>query len=136
VRQPASSIVLLILAACGPTPPRQHQSATDHKKASNQGRILVRDFLATPENCGMIHYVRQVYPKEAKKAGIQGVVRVAYTITKTGEVRDVRVLSGDPVLTPAAVAAVAKWRFAPCRVFGPEPIETKITAEIPFTLNQ
>lgn len=85
----------------------------------------------------MIHYVRQVYPKEARKAGIQGVVKVEYTITKTGEVRDLRVLSGDPVLTPAAVAAVAKWRFAPCRVFGqPEPMEQKVISEIGFTLNQ
>jgi outer membrane biosynthesis protein TonB len=69
-------------------------------------------------------------------ARIQGDVKVDYITTKTGEVRDLHVVSGDPVLVPATIAAVTEWRFAPCRVFGSEPIEVKLQSVISFTLNQ
>lgn len=84
----------------------------------------------------MVHYARPVYPEEARRARIQGIVRVAYLITKTGEPRDLKVLSGDPALVPAALAAVAQWRFAPCRVDGSDLIEPKVTSDVQFTLNQ
>ena len=84
----------------------------------------------------MVHYARPVYPEEAKRSHIQGIVRVAYLITKTGEPRDLKVLSGDPALVPAALAAVAQWRFAPCRVDGSDLIEPKVTSDVQFTLNQ
>ena len=54
VRRPACIVLLLLLAACrsGPT---QHQNAVvDQKKSTTPGTIHVGDFLATPENCGMI----------------------------------------------------------------------------------
>jgi protein TonB len=84
----------------------------------------------------MVHDARPVYPRQAKMAHLQGVVKVEYVITKTGEVRDLHVLSGDPVLAPAAIAAVTEWRFAPCRVNGSEPIEVRSQSNISFTLNQ
>jgi TonB family protein len=77
-----------------------------------------------------------VYPKEAKTAHIEGVVKVQFIITKTGEVAELQVLSGDPVLVPAAIEAVKKWRFAPCRVDGSEPVEIKTESLVSFTLNQ
>src|SRR5258708_30925341 len=117
-------------------PPRQQKSAVDQKKPSSPGKIHAGDFLASPENCGLVHDVRPVYPKQAKMAHIQGVVKVEYVITKTGEIRDLHVLSGDPVLVPPAIAAVTEWRFAPCRVNGSEPIEVRSQSNISFTLNQ
>jgi TonB family protein len=127
---------ILMLAACSPTP-RQQNSATDQKKPSSLSTIHAGDFLASRDNCGLVHYVRQVYPKQAKMARVQGVVKVAYVITKTGEVRDLHVVSGDPVLVPAAIAAVTQWRFATCRVPGmSEPVEIRTQSDISFTLNQ
>jgi hypothetical protein len=131
VRQPAGIAMLVLLAACRSAPPPQQ-----NKKPSYQGRIHVRDFLATPENCGMVHYVRPVYPKEAKVGNVQHLVSVRYLITKTGQPRDMQVISGDPALVPAALAAVAQWRFAPCRIEGSDPIEHKATSDVPFWLNQ
>ena len=84
----------------------------------------------------MIHGARPVYPKEAKTAHIEGVVKVQFIITKTGGVSSLRVLSGDPVLVPAAIEAVKKWRFAPCRVDGSDPVEIKTESLVSFTLNQ
>jgi TonB family protein len=70
-------------------------------------------------------------------ARIQGVVKVEYVITKTGDVRDLHVVSGDPLLVPAAIAAVTQWRFASCRVPGTtEPVERRTQSDISFTLNQ
>ena len=127
---------ILMLAACGPTP-RQQGSAWDEAKPSSPVKIAAGDILASRNGCGLIHYVRAVYPKHAKMARIQGVVKVAFVITKQGEVRDLHIVSGDPVLVPAAIFAVAQWRFAPCRVSGmSEPVETKSQEDVSFRLNQ
>jgi TonB family protein len=134
--RPSVYSAILMLAACGPTP-RQQDSATDVKKLSSPSTIHAGDFLSSKDNCGLIQYVRQVYPKQAKVARIQGVVKVEYVITKTGEVRDLHVLFGDPELVPAAIAAVTQWRFAPCRIPGTsEPLERRTQSDISFTLNQ
>jgi TonB family protein len=135
--RPSVYSAILMLVACGPKQPRQQNSATEQKNQSIPSTIQAGDFLASRDNCGLVHYVRQVYPKQAKVARIQGVVKVAFVITKTGEVRDLHVLSGDPMLVPAAIAAVTQWRFAPCRVPGmSEPVETRTKEDISFTLNQ
>ena len=55
--------------------------------------------------------VPPVYPLAAKKAGIQGVVRLRVSISDDGSVSDIRVLSGDPQLVKAALDAVKQWRF-------------------------
>ena len=52
------------------------------------GTIYVGDFPASPENCGMIHYVRPVYPKEAKRRHIQGEVRFRLAIARTGKTNE------------------------------------------------
>ena len=57
--------------------------------------------------------VRPVYPVEAKKAGIQGLVKLRVTINKDGSVMDIQTLSGPPQLVKAAVDAVQQWRYAP-----------------------
>lgn len=134
--RPSVYSAVLMLAACSPTP-RQQDSATDLKKPSGPSAVQAGDFLASRDNCGLVHYVRQIYPKQAKMARIQGVVKVDYVITRTGGVRDLHIVSGDPVLVPAAIAAVTQWRFAPCRVPGmSEPVERRTQSDISFTLNQ
>jgi TonB family protein len=125
-----------MLTACSPTTPRQQNSATEQKQPSSPSTIRVANVLSSPDNCGLVHSVSPVYSKQAKRARIQGVVKVEYVITKTGDVRDLRVVSGDPALVPSAIAAVTEWRFAPCRVSGPEPIEVKLQSDISFTLSQ
>jgi TonB family protein len=57
--------------------------------------------------------VAVIYPPAAKKAGIQGNVRLRVTIDKDGSVMDIRVLSGHPQLVKASLEAVSQWRYAP-----------------------
>jgi TonB family protein len=51
---------------------------------------------------------RIIYPKSAREGGLQGDVRVAYFIRRTGELRDVRLesSSGNRTLDEAALNAV------------------------------
>jgi hypothetical protein len=48
--------MLLLLTACRSAPPPHPMAAMDRA-------IQAGDTLATPENCGMTHYVRPLYPK-------------------------------------------------------------------------
>jgi TonB family protein len=54
-----------------------------------------------------------VYPPIAKKAGIQGNVRLRVTINKDGSVMDILVLGGPPKLVKASLEAVQHWRYSP-----------------------
>ena len=74
-----------------------------------------------------------VYPPEAREARVQGVVIMEATISRTGEVSDVEVLSSVPLLDEAAVAAVRQWRYEPTLVDG-EPVSVLMTVTMNFRL--
>lgn len=54
-----------------------------------------------------------VYPPLAKARHIQGTVHLWMTVNPQGEVVGVQVISGQPLLAKASVAAVRQWRFEP-----------------------
>lgn len=65
---------------------------------------------ATP----MLRVLRRVlpaYPKEARKAGIEGPVVLHAVIADDGTLVDLEVVSGDPVLASAAMEAARQWQF-------------------------
>lgn len=55
------------------------------------------------------------YPRQARQRGIEGHVRLAFTITREGRVENIRVLEAQPrrVFEREARRAAARWRFAP-----------------------
>jgi TonB family protein len=57
--------------------------------------------------------VAPVYPEIAKRMRIAGVVKLEVTVDPDGKVTDVKALSGNSMLCPAAEDAVRKWKFAP-----------------------
>jgi len=73
------------------------------------------------------------YPAVARAAGIQGLVRLEAVITKDGTVRDLKVLSGNPMLAEAARDAVRRWRYQPAKLDG-EPIEVRTDIDVDFKL--
>jgi len=81
----------------------------------------------------LVHKVQPVYPKQAAKHHIQGTVVLEAHIGKDGIVRDLRVVSGPPELTKAALDAVKQWRYRPYLV-NSEPVEVETTININFTL--
>src|SRR5712664_4962071 len=54
-----------------------------------------------------------VYPEIARRAGVQGIVRLQVRATKEGRIEVDKILSGSPTLADAAIAAVKQWRVRP-----------------------
>jgi TonB family protein len=71
-----------------------------------------------------------VYPLLARQAHIQGEVVLDADISKEGSVDALRVISGHPLLTSAAVKAVKEWRYKPYTLNGaPVAVNTHITVK-------
>jgi protein TonB len=80
----------------------------------------------------LIHRVEPVYPSLAKQRHIQGTVRLEALISTKGAIRRLRLLSGHPLLAPAALQAVRKWRYRPLEMNGrPAEVFTEISVEFP-----
>jgi len=77
--------------------------------------------------------VEPEYPARALDAGIQGDVVLNVLIGRNGKVKDIKVASGDPVLTHAAVSAVKHWRYEPW-ASGGNNLETETTVTLRFVL--
>jgi TonB family protein len=76
----------------------------------------------------LIKRVQPKYPQAALAVRAQGAVQIEATINKEGNVTNLKVLSGDPVLARAALEAVRQWRYKPYYLDGaPVEIETQIT---------
>ncbi|MGA7313476.1 MAG: M56 family metallopeptidase [Silvibacterium sp.] len=80
------------------------------------------------------HKVPPVYPEDAKKAGIQGKVQLEAVIGKTGEVEELKVVSGPKELQQSALDAVRQWTYEPFLLNG-EPVEVKTTIHVIYTLS-
>ena len=76
-----------------------------------------------------------VYPLEAKQARIQGVVKFNATIAKDGTMQHLEVISGHPLLVPAAMEAVRQWVYQPTLLNG-QPVEVTTEVDVNFTLSQ
>jgi TonB family protein len=76
----------------------------------------------------LIKRVTPTYPPAALRLHTQGAVQIEVTISKEGNVTNPKVLSGDRVLSQAALEAVRQWRYKPYFLDGaPVEIQTQIT---------
>ena len=73
------------------------------------------------------------YPTIAIASHVQGTVVLAATISRTGAIENLRLLSGPPMLTAAAEDAVRTWRYRPYMLNG-EPVEVETTVNVIFHL--
>lgn len=81
----------------------------------------------------LIHQVKPAYPPIAMQARIQGTVVLQAMIAKDGTVKDLRVISGHPLLVPAALDAVQLWRYKPY-LLNDQPVEVDTQINVNFTL--
>lgn len=77
--------------------------------------------------------IQPVYPAIAKVAHIQGTVVIEAIISKQGFVEQAHIVSGQPMLAQAAMAAVSRARYQPYKLNG-EPVEVETTINIDFVL--
>jgi protein TonB len=83
---------------------------------------------------GMIVYrIEPTYPPLARQARIQGVVVLTAMIDTDGNIQNLRLVSGHPMLAPAAIDAVKHWRYKPFLLNG-QPLEVETTVTVRFQL--
>jgi periplasmic protein TonB len=102
---PAPSLAGLTAAAAPAAPPAPAAPSAE-ETASQSG----------PEQEVMpLNDVRPEYPYRARQRGIEGHIKLAFTITAAGKVENIRVMEASPpnVFDREARRAAARWRFAP-----------------------
>lgn len=77
------------------------------------------------------HKVDPVYPQEARKNLITGDVLLRIVIGREGNVTNLEVMQGDPILVKSAVKAVKQWKYRPYILNG-EAIEAESTVKIQY----
>ncbi len=76
-----------------------------------------------------------VYPPDALKARLEGVVQLSATVNQSGDVSALKLVSGDPQLARAATNAVKQWKYKPY-LQGGVPVEMQTPVTITFKLPQ
>src|SRR5271169_1086411 len=82
----------------------------------------------------IIRKIQPAYPPLARQARIQGPVVLQAEIGKDGSIQNLRLISGHPMLAPAAIEAIKQWKYKPYILNG-EPVEVETTITFNFTLS-
>ena len=107
-----------------PANPEPNASPTKLKRVRVGGTVA---------SANLIHQVKPVYPKDAKKHHITGTVLLHATIGHDGTVENLEYVSGPPELTASALEAVKQWRYKPTLLNG-EPVQVDTTIAVTYTL--
>jgi len=102
--------------------------------AAPQGRIRVGGNVQAAK---IVRQPRPEYPADLQQAGIEGTVTLKAVISKEGLPISIQTVGNgvDQRLAVAAAKAVAQWRYQPALLNG-EPVETMVTIDLSFTLDQ
>lgn len=114
----------------------------DHPRAPESG--IAQGELTGPHAVGatslghidpsyVIHAVQPVYPPEARKQHLEGIVELRVVVGTDGGVRSVKLVSGSPLLASAAMDAARQFRYSPAALNG-QPIETIQSIDMSFQL--
>ncbi|MGK9065805.1 energy transducer TonB [Stutzerimonas chloritidismutans] len=101
---PAPSLSGLAAAETAPAPPAPAPAAADAGRSGGPEQEVMP-----------LNDVRPEYPYRARQRGIEGHIKLAFTITPAGRVENIRVVEASPpnVFDREARRAAARWRFAP-----------------------
>jgi TonB family protein len=104
---------LLDVSTSAPTPPA----------TSVGGQIEAPKLVSSPS---------PVYPPNALREQVQGIVVIDALIDETGKLAGMKVVSGPAALTQAAMDALRTWKYEPARLNG-QPIAAHTQVNINFT---
>src|SRR6266852_8194916 len=117
-------IIGSVPSAAPPPPPVEQKKTVQRIRVGGQ-----------VQHANLIRQPKPVYPPLAKQARIQGVVRFNAIIGKDGTIQNLTLISGHPLLVPAAQEAVKQWLYKPTLLNG-EPVEVATVIDVNFTLSQ
>jgi TonB family protein len=121
---------LATVAVGGGPPSAPVQASTTEQQGPKPLRVRVSQGVTQ----GMvISKAPPTYPPDAKAARIQGSVIIGVIIGKEGNVQSARLVSGHPLLAPAAMDAVKQWKYRPYLLNG-QAVEVDTQVTVNFTL--
>ncbi len=77
-----------------------------------------------------VNKVQPEYPPIARQLKVSGAVELEVVVDETGKVEQVKIISGNPILTAPSAAALKHWKFTPF-TDGGKPVK----ALVPFNFN-
>ncbi len=80
----------------------------------------------------LVHKTAPIYPPLAKQGHLSGTVVLKASITKEGKIAGLRVISGVPIFSGAAMDAVKSWRYKPYMLDN-RPVEVETTISVVFS---
>lgn len=118
-------ISIMILVAC------LGLSKLNNRWAANWDRT---EWHSLDHELTLTHLVQPVYPPLAKQARVQGAVRFSATISTQGQVMELKLIEGNPLLVPAAQDAAKQWIYKPPTTEG-RPAKVKTEIDVDFRLD-
>lgn len=115
-----------------PGPPPPPTPAQPAKSKAANGPLRIATGVA---EANLVHRVMPVYPPLAKSARVQGTVEFTAVINKEGQIENLRLVRGHPLLVEAAREAVLQWRYRPTLLNG-QAVEVVTDIIVNFTLSQ
>ena len=82
----------------------------------------------------LLEQVEPAYPDEARRAGLEGVVLMEFTVGKDGRVKDCAVLKGHEMFHQASLDALSRFRYLP-GYQNREAVEVRMYIYIRFQLD-
>ncbi len=110
--------------ALQPEPP---PAATEARLSAAPTRIQVG---ASIQEAKLIHHVNPIPPADAPR--VSGTVKLRIIVDTQGQVSDIELVSGHPLLVPAAMDAVRQWVYQPTLLNG-KPVEVITTVDVFFS---
>jgi len=81
----------------------------------------------------LIRKTQPIYPAIARSARVQGTVVLQAKISSTGNVTNLQIVSGPPMLRQPAIDAVKTWKYKPYTLNN-QPTEVDTTVNVVFSL--
>ncbi|MGA2148467.1 MAG: energy transducer TonB [Bryobacteraceae bacterium] len=131
---PGLGLVTAILDSARVTPLPRAETAAPAARAvpPTPARIKIGGDV---QEARLLHRVQPIYPTLAREMRIEGTVELTSVIGVDGRLKELRVLSGHPLLVAAAVSAVSQWVYRPTYL-NSEPVEVIAPIIVTFKLNR
>jgi protein TonB len=85
------------------------------------------------EPAELIKQTLPTYPALARTARVEGVVVLEGTVSVSGNIVDIHVVDGHPLLVDEALKTVKKWKYRPAILNG-QPTPSPVTVTVRFIL--
>lgn len=102
---------------------------------SDSADFTVGDVRGTVQNKALF-LPKPIYPDDARRLGIEGVVRVQIKINEQGFVVNASAISGDPLLTTLAEDAALKSKFKPLMDISSRAVPSEGILSYPFVMRK